>query len=68
MAAAQGLAADEVLINRQQFDAWRDRIYELEAAIDDGLLDARYDRRHLAFEMFDRMLVRAEKLGVLRFV
>ena len=39
MAAAQGLAPDEVLINRQQFDAWRDRIYQLEAAIEDAEQD-----------------------------
>lgn len=40
---------------------------ELDEAFDLGLVDGRYDRRHLAADTLDRMLVRAEKLGVLRF-
>ncbi|NNC91601.1 MAG: hypothetical protein HKN80_03820, partial [Acidimicrobiia bacterium] len=39
LAAAQGLGADEVLLSRQLFDAWRDRLYELEAAIEDAEQD-----------------------------
>jgi hypothetical protein len=39
LAAAQGLAADEVLVGRDQFDAWRDHIYQLEAAIEDAEQD-----------------------------
>jgi hypothetical protein len=39
LAAAQGLASDEVLFGREQFDAWRDRIYQLEAAIEDAEQD-----------------------------
>ena len=39
LAVAQGLAPDEVLISRQQFDEWRDRIYLLEAAVEDAEQD-----------------------------
>jgi hypothetical protein len=39
LAAAQGLAPDEVLVGRDQFDEWRDRIYLLEAAIEDAVQD-----------------------------
>lgn len=39
LAAAQGLAPDEVLISRRQFDEWRDRIYLLEAALEDAEQD-----------------------------
>lgn len=39
LASAQGIAADEVLIARAQFDAWRDRLYLLEAAIEDAEQD-----------------------------
>jgi hypothetical protein len=33
------LASDEVLVGRKQFDAWRDRLYELEAAVEDAEQD-----------------------------
>lgn len=39
LANAQGLAPDEVLISRRQFDDWRDRIYLLEAGLEDAALD-----------------------------
>jgi len=39
LAEAQGIAADEVLIGREQFDAWRDQLYRLEAAIEDAEQD-----------------------------
>lgn len=39
LAAAQGIAADEVLVTRAQFDEWRDRVYLLEAAIEDAEQD-----------------------------
>ena len=39
LADAQGLAPDEVLIGRDLFDAWRDQIYLLEAAIEDAEQD-----------------------------
>lgn len=39
LAAAQGIAPDEVLIGRDQFDDWRDRLYQLEAAIEDAEQD-----------------------------
>ena len=39
MAAAQGLRDDEVLLTHDSFDEWRDRIYVLEAAIEDAEQD-----------------------------
>ena len=39
LAAAQGLRDDEVLLTRDSFDEWRDRIYVLEAAIEDAEQD-----------------------------
>ena len=39
LAAAQGLAPDEVLISRALFDEWRDRLYLLEAALEDAEQD-----------------------------
>jgi hypothetical protein len=39
LAAAQRIAPDEVLVSRRQFDEWRDRIYLLEAAIEDAEQD-----------------------------
>lgn len=36
LAAAQGLAPDEVLLAREVFDAWRDRMAILESAIEDA--------------------------------
>jgi hypothetical protein len=36
LAAAHGLAPDEVLIGRELFDEWRDQIYLLETAIEDA--------------------------------
>ncbi len=40
---------------------------ELDACFDLGLLDPRFDRRGEARQILDRLLVRGEKLGVLRF-
>lgn len=39
LAAAQGIAPDEVLLGREQFDAWRDQLYRLEAAVEDAEQD-----------------------------
>lgn len=39
LAAAQGIAADEVLIARDQFDRWRDELVLLESAIEDAIQD-----------------------------
>ncbi len=39
LAAAQGIAADEVLLSREVFDAWRDRLALLESAIEDAEQD-----------------------------
>ena len=39
LAAAQGLAPDDVLISRDVFDGWRDQLYLLEAAIEDAEQD-----------------------------
>ena len=39
LAAAQGIAGDEVLLGRDQFDAWRDQLYRLEAALEDAEQD-----------------------------
>jgi hypothetical protein len=35
LAGARGIGPDEVLIGRGDFDAWRDLVYVLEAAMDD---------------------------------
>lgn len=40
---------------------------ELDACFDKGLLDRGLDRRHEARAILDRLLVRGEKLGVVRF-
>lgn len=39
LAAAQGIASDEVLVTRRQFDEWRDRLYLLESAVEDAVHD-----------------------------
>ncbi len=39
LATAQGLKADEILLTREALEEWRDRIYILEAAIDDAERD-----------------------------
>jgi hypothetical protein len=39
LAAAQGIASDEVLVGREQYDAWRDQLYRLEAAVEDAEQD-----------------------------
>jgi len=39
LAAAQGIAADEVLLGRQQYNEWRDILALLEAAIEDAEQD-----------------------------
>ncbi len=39
LAAAQGIASDEVLVTRHQFDEWRDRLYLLESAVEDAVQD-----------------------------
>ncbi|MGI9647521.1 MAG: hypothetical protein ACR2OI_03285 [Acidimicrobiia bacterium] len=39
LAAVQGIGADEVLLGRDQFDAWHDQLYRLEAAIEDAEQD-----------------------------
>lgn len=36
LAAAQGIAADEVLLSREVFDAWRDQIALLASAVEDA--------------------------------
>ena len=36
LAGRQGIAPDEVLLRRELFDEWRDRLYVLEAAIEDA--------------------------------
>lgn len=36
LAAAQGIAADEVLLSREVFDAWRDQVAMLASAVEDA--------------------------------
>jgi hypothetical protein len=67
LAAAQGLAADEVLLSREQFDSWRDRIYQLEAAIEDAeqdLGEAPALREYT--EAFQGLLVAARRTAAFR--
>ena len=48
-------------------DPLRDSQPELAEALDDGTIPARYDRRAVAQDTLDRVLLRAEQLGVVRF-
>lgn len=39
LAASQGLKPDEVLLSRESLEEWRDRVYILEAALEDAERD-----------------------------